>query len=79
VADGLSFAELYADLVAAAQADVPPERSFSIAQFADDARLTHKQALDRLKALRASGAVQGEKFNVDGTRQWRFWFAERGD
>jgi DNA-binding Lrp family transcriptional regulator len=79
VADGLSYAELYADLVAAAQQDDPPEQSFSVAAFADDTGMTHKQALDRLKALRASGAVQGEKFNVDGTRQWRFWFAERGD
>ena len=70
----LSFAQLYADLVEAAAQSPPPEHSFSAAQFAADAGITHKQALDRLRALQARGGIEGDKFIIDGSRQWRFWF-----
>jgi len=74
----LSFEQLYSDLVEAAAQSAPPERSFGAAQFAEDSGITHKQALDRLRALQARGSIEGDKFVIDGSRQWRFWFGSEG-
>jgi len=75
MADGLSYRELYADLVAAAH-DEPPAESFGAAQFAEDVGLTTRQALDKLKAMVDAGTLCGDKYAIDGNRQWRFWFPE---
>lgn len=74
MADDLTFAQLYADLVEATAHNDPPPESFGVAQFAEDTGLSVNRALDVLKAMRARGQIEGDKFAINGSCQWRFWF-----
>jgi len=48
-----------------------------VAQFAEDTGLSVNRALDVLKAMRARGQIEGDKFAINGSCQWRFWFGSR--
>ena len=74
LSDELSYEQLYSDLVDAATQSEPPARSFSATQFAKDTGMTRPRALERLQVLRTAGQISGDKFVIDGSRQWRFWF-----
>ena len=72
--DGLSFDQLYADLVAAETPKVPPVGAFSLQQFAADTRLDRQKAMRVLRARVEAGELCGEKFATDGYPRWWYWF-----
>ena len=67
----LTFAQLYADLVAAAQTKVaPPEGTFTVEQFASDAGKSPSWAALRLLELLGAGVLEREKYG----HKYYYWF-----
>ena len=67
----LTFDELYADLVAAAQTKVaPPEGTFTVEQFASDAGKSPSWAAARLLELVGTGVLEREKYGY----KFYYWF-----
>lgn len=73
MADGLSFDELYADLVAA-NTETLPEQYITLAQFRVDAGLTERVATKRLNDLVETGELNTRLASVDGRRVRIWWF-----
>jgi len=75
VADGLSFDELYADLVAA-NTETLPDDYFTLAQFCADAGMTERVATKRLNDLVETGELNTRLASADGRRVRIWWFTE---
>ena len=59
----LTYAQLYADLVAASQTRVaPPEGTFTVVEFARDAGKSPSWAAARLLELVGTGVLEREKY-----------------
>ena len=70
---GLTFKQLYADLVAATQTRrEPPEGTFTVAEFARDAGKSPSWGAARLLELVGTGVLEREKYGY----KFYYWFKE---
>jgi len=73
--EGLTFAQLYNDLVQAANVKrQPPEGTFTVAQFAEDAGMSYSNAASKLLVLYREGKLERERY---GSKHY-YWFKEQG-
>ena len=68
---GLTFKQLYADLVVATQTRrEPPEGTFTVAEFARDAGKSSSWAAARVLELVGTGVLEREKYGY----KFYYWF-----
>ena len=73
MADGLTFAELFEDLVAASARELPPDY-FTTRKYAERTGMPERSALKDLMTRVEAGGLETKLAVVDGHQARIFWF-----